>query len=190
MSRLIQRAIVCVIVVLATSCAQRSGRSLPQISVTAEYDRDSLQYLIHFSEEAQQMTELCLKKAQRHDLRQYCRELSEQEQVRANMMRNWLAEWYRAKPDSAKQRAEHSSEEVEHFLAAMRSSVGEKFEEAFLSGLRVHIRDGGSHTAECNTRAVHTDYRQFCSAWNIQQEETRKKLSSWICQWFRDCLER
>lgn len=190
MSQLMQGAIVCLAVMAATSCAQRSGRSLPQISATTEYDRESLQYLIHFSDEARQMTELCVKKAQRPDLKQYCSDLSEQERIRVNKLQNWLEQWYRAKPDSAKQRAEHSSEEVEHFLAAMRSSVGEKFEEAFLSGLRVHIRDGGSHTAECDTRAVHTDYRQFCSAWNIQQEETRKKLSSWICQWFRDCLER
>ena len=183
-------AILGIVSLSGTSCAQRSAKRIPDIPVSASYDRDSVEYLTHFSQETRQMAEQCIQKAPRPELTSYCKDVSTREQARIGQLQSWLMQWYQSKPDPAKQEAEHASEELEHFLNAMRSSVGEKFEQEFLPGLRLHMHDGLAHTAECQTRATRPDYRRFCATWNGQQEEDRKRLSAWICQWFRDCVER
>ena len=187
---MLSRFTTMVVVLCCISCAQRSTRGIPSIPVTADYDRDSLDFAIHYSQEAQQMAQLCEQKAQRPELKRFCTAFSAREQANAEQMRNWLASWYRAKPDPAKQQQEHASEELKRFVGEMRSAAGEKFETEFLSGLRFHLHDGLSHTSECQSRAGHPDYRQFCSTWNKTQEDDRRQLSAWICQWFRDCIEK
>lgn len=177
------------LVLFGMSCV-RSGRRIPSIPLAAEYDRDSLDYSIHYSQEAREMAQSCAQKAQRPELRRFCSAFSAREQARADRMRNWLADWYRAKPDPAKEQAEHASEELKHFLGEMRLSSGEKFEKEFLSGLRLHLHDGLAHTVECQSRARHLEYGQFCSTWNKSQEDDRKQLSVWICEWFHDCIEK
>ena len=81
----------------------------------------------------------CIQKAQRPELKRYCGDFSTQEQARMVKLQNWLAEWYRSKPDPTRHRKEHSSEQLEHFVTEMRSATGEKFEQVFLPGLRLRM---------------------------------------------------
>ncbi len=102
-------------------------------------------------------------------------------------MRNWLLQWYKtAKPEPS----QHSSEQFRGFLDEMRSSSGAKFEEAFLRGMRIHHRQGLDQTKDCEARATHPELRDLCGRQTVRQQQEERQIDSWLCQWFRDCVER
>ncbi len=134
------------------------------------------------------MFQACSQKAQRQELVAFCRDLSNREQEAANSMRNWLLQWYKTAPKP--ETSQHSSEQFRGFLDEMRSSSGAKFEEAFLRSMRIHHRQGLDQTKDCEARATHAELRELCSRQTRGQQEEERRIDSWLCQRFRDCVER
>ena len=75
-------------------------------------------------------------------------------------------------------------------MNSVRTATGEEFESNFLRGLRVHHHEGIEESKECQVRSVHQELRTMCSTMVDEQEREDKQISAWICEWFKDCVER
>ena len=183
-------AIALISVVFCTACAARpykEGELHPKSK--ASLDRGFLQNRIHYYEEQSNMTQLCKEKADRSELRSFCYTLSTLQPERSTTLRNWLASWYAASPTAAASEEEHSSEYFQSFIAKARSTTGPEFDEALLSGLRLHHHHGIADLDSCVAKANHSELKQWCSMMLFEEKREINQMTAWICSWFKDCFE-
>lgn len=175
---------------ISASCAGRDGSTaktppVPQ-PVTAGSETRTLQSMLHQQRHALEILGLCGAKAQHPELLDFCKQLSADHRQSVQTLQNWLATWYpQAKPLSA---AEHAPDEFRNLLAAMQSSTGQRFDEAFLRGMRVHHRQDANEAKACQAQAAHSELKQFCVSESQKADQEISQFSGWICAWFQDCL--
>jgi uncharacterized protein (DUF305 family) len=170
------------------SCAGKDGRSSTPLPPTPEFERDFLQNRIAHQQAAIEMAQACVQKAQREPLRQFCSALMDTEARESKQLRLWLNQWYGV--SVAPGARERTTEGYRNFMAAMRTATGAEFESRFLSGMRLHHHEGVRESQACQTRAVHQELRLLCATMVEEQEREIKQMSAWICEWFKDCVER
>ena len=178
---------VVALMVLA-SCAGRNGRSSTPLPPTPEFERDFLQNRIAHQQAAIEMAQACVQKAQRDALKQSCSALIDTEARESKQLQSWLNRWYAV--SAAPGARERTTEGYRNFMAAMRMATGADFESGFLSGMRLHHHEGVRESQACQTRAVHEELRSLCATMVEEQEREIKQMNAWICEWFRDCVER
>jgi uncharacterized protein (DUF305 family) len=110
------------------------------------------------------------------------------ESEEAKQLQGWLSQWYGiSAPPPGRERA---TEGYRNFLGAVQSSTGPQFEEAFLSALRLHHHEGVRESQTCQSNASHPELKALCSRMINEQEQEIKQMNTWICAWFRDCVEK
>ena len=172
-----------------TSCANRRAiSSSPARAPWSQYEREFLLNRIAHQQAAIEMARACEQKAVRNELKEFCRMLSRTESEEATQLQDWSNQWYGVpkKP----QTLENATQGYRNFLASVQTSSGPKFEEAFLRALRLHHHEGVSESKECQDRADHAELRNFCARMVREQEMEIGQANSWVCDWFRDCVER
>lgn len=176
-----------VLTVLA-SCAPRNVSSGTPSPPTPQYERDFLQDRIAHQQAAIEMAQACVQRAQRDSLKQFCATLIDTEARESKQLQSWFSQWYGA--SAAPSARERTTEGYRNFMAAMRTATGAEFENRFLSGMRLHHHEGVRESQECQKRAVHQELQSLCATMAEEQEREIKQMSGWICEWFRDCVER
>lgn len=134
------------------------------------------------------MAQACVEKAQRNELKQFCSTLIGTEGAESKQLESWLGQWYSVSP--AKGAQERATEGYQNFLKSVRNAVGADFENVFLMALRLHHREGIRESRECQGQAVHSELRSQCGTMVEEQTRELKQMSGWICEWFKDCVER
>lgn len=173
--------------IFLASCAARDGRSSTPLPPTPEFERDFLQNRIAHQQAAIEMAQACVQKGQREPLKQFCSALIETEARESKPLQSWLNQWYAISAAGARER---TTEGYRNFMAAMRTATGAEFESIFLSGMRLHHHEGVRESQACQTGAVHEELRSLCATMVEEQEREIKQMSAWICEWFKDCVER
>lgn len=179
-------------VLLCESCAVRSRTSRASDAhprQSPEFDRQFLQNIIHYYDEETRMVQYCVEKAQRPELMDFCREIMALERENLSTLQNWLGLWYGVAPSASASGEEHSSETFRSFISKARSATGPEFEEALLSGLRLHHHHGIDDLTSCEGKASHADLKDFCRQESAVEKRQINQMTKWICQWFKDCLE-
>jgi uncharacterized protein (DUF305 family) len=176
-----------ILAVFLISCAGRDARSTPPVPPTPAYERDFLENRIAHQRAAIEMAQACVQKAQRDPLKQFCSTLIDTEARESKQLQSWLNQWYAV--SAAPGARERTTEGYRNFMAAMRTATGAEFESRFL-GMRLHHHEGVRESQECQTRAVHRELQSLCATMVEEQEREIKQMSAWICEWFRDCVER
>lgn len=180
---------VLAITILASSCAGRSERSsVPASPPTPQYEREFLQNRIAHQQAALEMAQACVQKAQHDALKQFCSTLISTEGAESTQLQSWLSQWYSVSAATGAQ--ERATQGYRNFMKSVRNAVGAEFERAFLGALRLHHHEGIRESQECQSRAVHTELRSLCGTMAEEQTREIKKMSGWICEWFKDCVER
>ena len=174
--------------VFLTSCAGRTGTSSAPLPPTPEFERDFLQNRIAHQQAAIEMAQACMQKAQRDPLKQFCSALIDTEARESKQLHSWLNPWYAV--SAAPGARERTTEGYRNFVAVMRTATGAEFESRFLSGMRLHHHEGVRESQACQARAVHGELRSLCATMADEQEREIKQMSAWICEWFKDCVER
>lgn len=170
------------------SCAGRYSRSTAPLPPTPAYERDFLENRIAHQQAAIEMAQACVQKAQRDPLKQFCSTLIDTEARESKQLQSWLSQWHGV--SAAPSGRERATEGYRNFMAAMRTATGSEFENRFLSGMRLHHHEGVRESQECQKRAVHQELQSLCATMVEEQEREIKQMSAWICEWFRDCVER
>ena len=180
-----------VFVLFCTACAARPHNEAgPHRESQANFDRAFLENRFHYYEEQSTITQLCLEKAQRSELRSFCYTLSNLQPDRSMALKNWLASWYAASPTTAASEEEHSAEYFQSIISEARSATGSEFENALLNGLRLHHHHGIDDLNSCVDKANHSELKQWCSTVLFEEKRETNQMTAWICSWFRDCLEK
>lgn len=190
--KIMRHLLVAVASISLTQCGgvqKRSARS-PVASVsTAQFEREFLQNRIAHQQAAVDMTQSCIQKGQHDQLKQFCSELRTREQEELNQLQEWSKTWYGTAPVPLQSR-EQKTEGYRNFLASVRSSSGAQFDQALLSALRLHHHEGARESEGCAKGAVHRELKMMCETVQTEQEREIKQMSAWICEWFKDCMER
>lgn len=171
------------------SCAGRHSTSSPPLRAPGpEYEREFLQNRIAHQQAAIEMARSCVQKAVHEELKQFCTALSSTETEESKQLQAWLSQWYGVR--NQPQAQERATQGYRNFLKSVQTSTGPDFEQTFLAALRLHHHEGVSESQECQERAAHADLRTFCSRMISEQDQEIKLMNTWICGWFRDCVER
>ena len=174
--------------VVLSSCAAKTARNDVPSPPTPQYERDFLQNRVAHQQAAVEMAQACVQKAQREPLKQFCTALIDTESAESKQLQSWLSEWYGlSAPPGAQERA---TQGYRNFMQSVRTQSGPQFELAFLSALRLHHHEGVDESRTCQARAVHSELRSVCATMLDEQEREVKQMNAWICEWFRDCVER
>ena len=177
-------------VLFCSSCSARTYKEAePHPESIANFDRAFLQNRIHYYEEQSTMTQLCAEKAERLELKSFCETISTLQPDRSATLKDWLGTWYTASPTAAASQEEHSSEHFQSFVSQARSATGPEFEIDILSALRLHHDHGIDDLESCVDKASHSDLKQWCSAMLFEEKREINQMTSWICSWFKDCIE-
>ena len=183
------RWLFAVLAMLLISCTSRQARiAAPPGTPGAAYDRDFLQNRIAHQRAAIEMTRACEQKAVHQELRQFCATLSGTENEESNQLQQWLNQWFGASP--LLEGHERDTRGYRNFLGSVRNSSGADFEQAFLSALRLHHHEGVTESQDCERRGTHPDLKSLCSRMVGEQENEIKQMNTWICSWYRDCVEK
>ena len=178
-------------VLLCGSCSARTYKeAAPHPESIGNFDRAFLQKRIHYYEEQSTMTQLCTQKAERPELKSFCETVSTLQPDRSASLKDWLSMWYAASPTAAASQKEHSSEYFQSFVSRARSATGSEFESAILRALRLHHHHGIDDLGSCVAKANHSDLKQWCSAMLFEEKRETNQMTSWICSWFNDCIEK
>ena len=134
------------------------------------------------------MAQACVQKAHRPELKAFCSTLLETEGAESRQLQSWLSAWYSmtASPGAK----ERTTEGYRNFQASLRTTSGADFESVFLSAMRLHHHEGVRESRSCETSVTHTELKSLCGRKVVEQEREIKQMSAWICEWFRDCVER
>ena len=171
------------------SCAGRRSSNPPQPRVAGpEYEREFLQNRIAHQQAAIEMARSCMQKAVHDELKQFCTSLSSTEAEEARQLQGWLIQWLGI--SSQPQVQERATQGYRNFLKSVRTSTGSEFEQAFLTALRLHHHEGVRESQACEESAVHPELKSLCSRMIGEQEREIKQISTWICGWFHDCVEK
>jgi uncharacterized protein (DUF305 family) len=184
---LLRIAILCA-TLLCISCAARPAKEA-HANPAGGFDRDFLQNRVHYYEEQSTMTQMCTQKAEQIELKSFCETISKLQPDRSASLKDWLRVWYAASPTATTSREEHSSEYFQSFVSTARSATGPEFENAILSALRLHHHHGIDDLGSCVANANHSELKQWCSMMLFEEKREMNQMISWICFWFKDCLE-
>lgn len=180
--------IVPILVVTLTSCMTRTASTSVPATPSPQFERDFLQNRLAHQQAAIEMAQACVQKAQRPELKAFCSTLLEIEGTESKQLQSWLSEWYSvtAFPEAK----ERMTEGYRNFQASLRTASGTDFESAFLRAMRLHHHEGVRESRSCETSVKHTELKSLCGRMVVEQEREIKQISAWICEWFRDCVER
>ena len=174
--------------VVLSSCAAKTSRNDVPSPPTPQYERDFLQNRVAHQQAANEMAQACVQKAQREPLKQFCTALIDTESAESKQLQSWLSQWYGlSAPPGAQERA---TQGYRNFMQSVRTQNGPEFERAFLSALRLHHHEGVNESQMCQKQAVHGELRSLCTTMVEEQGREIKQMSAWVCEWFRDCVER
>ena len=177
-----------VLVVVLGSCAGKNDRSSIPSLPTPQYERDFLQNRVAHQQAAIEMAQACMQKAQRDPLKEFCVALVDTENAESKQLQLWLSQWYGLSAVPGAQ--ERATQGYRNFMQSVRTQNGPEFERAFLSALRLHHHEGVDESKMCQVQAVHGELRSLCTTMVEEQEREVKQMNAWICEWFRDCVER
>ena len=176
---------------LYCSCASRSQTSPRAHASTSstDYERQFLENRIHYYQEEAMMGDLCVQKAARPDLRNFCRQGLTDQASKSKMLQDWLSAWYGAGGAAFPASDEHASEFFKNILSGARSKAGAEFEAEFLAALRLHHHHGIDDLTECSSRSSRSELSRYCEQELAAEKKDINQMTAWICDWFRDCLE-
>jgi uncharacterized protein (DUF305 family) len=188
-----KRLFVAVMIFAALLCGSCSARTYKETeshpTSSAGFDRYFLENRIHYYEEQSTMTQLCAQKAERVELKNFCETISRLQPDRSASLKEWLRVWYAASPTAAASQEEHSSEYFQSFVSEARSATGPEFDRLILSALRLHHHHGIDDVESCAAKSNHLELKQWCSMMLFEEKREINQMTSWICSWFKDCVE-
>jgi uncharacterized protein (DUF305 family) len=152
------------------------------------FERNFLQNRVAHQRAALDMAGMCIEKAIHEELKQFCSVLRGADMKESEQLQSWLAQWYGT--TMLPRGPEAALQGLRSFLDSVQKSTGAEFEEAFLRTFRLHNRDGISESQACESTALHQELRAFCAKITIGQQRETKQINTWICHWFRDCVEK
>jgi uncharacterized protein (DUF305 family) len=134
------------------------------------------------------MARTCAQKAAHDELKQFCSSLGGTENDELKQLQGWLSQWYGVSVAPAPR--ERPTQGYRNFLGTVKSATGSEFDQAFLSALRLRHHEGVNEYQDCQSRASHSELKELCPQMVGEQEREIKEMSSWLCAWFRDCVEK
>ena len=173
-----------------SSCATRSSslNREPHPTSSLGFDRQFLQDKVHYYEEESNLAQLCLQKAERLELRQFCTVLLASQDSYSADIRNWLRSWYGVSSSDSKE--EHSAEDYRRLMADKNAAETWTFDRMFLAATRLYHHHGIDDLHACVTSASRAELTQWCRNTLPAEIKEMNQMSVWICAWFDDCIER
>jgi uncharacterized protein (DUF305 family) len=100
----------------------------------------------------------------------------------------WLQNWYAATIPTSGNEAD--SQKHKQSISKVQAASSTDWEETFLRELRQRSRQETAELAECGASAVHAELKNQCGELTANHDQNERQMDQWICQWYRDCVER
>jgi len=131
---------------------------------------------------------VCKQKAQREELKTFCREQADVERQRASQYQTWLQNWFGGKTPKGKNQGD--VEKHKRSISKIQAASQDSWEQTFLRELRQRSRQETAELAACSASVVHAELKKACGEFQASHDLNEKQMDQWICQWYRDCTER
>lgn len=176
----INRLVLTASIALATS-GLLSAQTGPAAS--AKFEQNFLQSFPQHHQEAIDMAQLCVEKAQHPELKQLCQHMISSQTEEKQQMNQWFQSWYGGKGDApisteAKMKAQH-----ETMMAKLHMSSGESFDHTMLVDMGEHHRMGIAETQTCILHAGHPELKALCGKMKGEQQKDLTQMNTWVKEW-------
>lgn len=169
---------------LASLSAQ--GAEPAQQMSAARFERMFLESMPDHHNMAVQMSQICLEKTQRAELRALCQQIINTQQREIGLMQGWLNTWY------GLQKAPQTSKDSREMLDRLRALNMADFEKQYMIMMIRHHWQATSQSGDCVERAhdLHRDLEALCEGMIEDQVDEIRKMRDWLCDWFGNCNVR
>ena len=182
-----KQTIACTLIVLGllAGCGRSAPRSgPPSLTSSIQPERELLEEMYVHDLLTQEMMQLCIQRASRAELRQFCQTGALETKRDGELVAGWLKQWYGAATPPRSRAKGHS--QYGQSLSRLRQAPGNRFDEQFL--FEVQQRHRQELDEACAERAVRTEMKQHCAEDTARQKEVLATVDRWFCQWFSDCV--
>ena len=157
----------------------------PQMNA-ARFEKMFLQSMPDHHSMAVQMSQICLEKTQRTELKSLCQQIITAQQREIGLMQGWLNTWY------GLQKTPQMSADDKEMLDRMRAMSVADFEKQYMIMMIRHHWQATSQSGACVDRAhdLHRDLEALCESMIEDQVDEIRQMRNWLCTWFGNCNVR
>lgn len=162
-----------------------SADSVPGANA-ARFEKMFLQSMPDHHSMAIEMSQICLEKTQRPELRTLCQQIITTQQREIGLMQGWLNTWY------GLQKTPQMGADDREMLERMRAMSVAEFEKQYMIMMIRHHWQATSQSGNCVERAhdLHRDLEALCESMIEDQVDEIRKMRDWLCNWFGNCNVR
>ena len=152
----------------------------------ARFEKMFLQSMPDHHNMAVEMSQICLGKTQRPELRALCQQVVTSQQREIGLLQGWLNSWY------GLQKTSQMAKDDREMLDRLRAMSVAEFEKQYMIMMIRHHWSAVSHSGQCIERAhdLHRDLEALCESMVEEQVDEIRKLRDWLCSWFGNCNVR
>lgn len=158
---------------------------VPQMSAE-RFEKMFLQSMPDHHNMAVVMSQICLEKTQRSELRTLCQQIITAQEREIGLMQRWLNTWY------GLQKSPQMASDDRAMVERMRAMSTPEFEKEYMIMMIRHHWQAVSQSGQCIERAhdLHRDLEALCESMVEDQVDEVRKLRDWLCNWFGNCNVR
>lgn len=158
---------------------------VPQMNA-ARFEKMFLQSMPDHHNMAVQMSQICLEKTQRQELRTLCQRIITSQQREIALLQGWLNSWY------GLQKTPQMARDDREMLDGLRGMTVNDFEKRYLMMMIRHHWGAISLSGRCIERAhdLHRDLEALCESMVEEQVDEIRTMRNWLCIWFGNCNVR
>ena len=151
---------------------------------TAHFEVRFMKNMIAHHHMAVEMSELCLQKATRQELRELCNQIIADQNREIQTMQSWLRDWYgisytpQMMPDDQRK------------MQLMANLSSTHFEIVFMQEMIKHHRTAIKEARTCTQRAGHEELTSLCNNIITAQRQEIAQMRQWLCQWYAMCKRK
>lgn len=162
-----------------------SAEPTPQLNA-ARFEKMFLHSMPDHHSMAVQMSQICLDKTQRQELRALCQQIITSQQREIGLLQGWLNSWY------GLQKTPQMAKDDREMLDRLRAMSVPDFEKQYMIMMIRHHWSAVSHSGQCIERAhdLHRDLEALCESMVEAQVDEIRKMRDWLCNWFGNCNVR
>jgi uncharacterized protein (DUF305 family) len=166
-------------VALAVSVPALADRPAPT-PAAAHFEVKFMTDMIDHHMMAVMMSQHCVEKAVREELRTMCQEIIAAQTKEIQQMQTWLKDWYGIsyEPDDMQMTGQ---------MKKLMAMSGATFEIEFMQMMIKHHFQAIKEAQQCQRKAYHPELLQLCQ--NIESTQAREiqQMQTWLCAWYGIC---
>ena len=180
----------------APAAAQSGGRDPAPNPNVAAIETDYLMGMVPHHRGAVMMAEMALTKATRPELRTLAQKIIDSQQIEAQLMTNWLRDWYGMEPPAGHMMSPAMMDKMDMpmmhgmmpdmaaRMRALETKTGAAFDVEFLSGMIDHHAMAVMMSAPMLIAGHHQDLNTLAAEIVIDQGEEIKQMQAWLDTWY------